>query len=69
MLAKGGKDEGAPNAGCAVIDNGGCRVNGSARPGRSARLAVGALGLVVLFGVGYGISTLRFRLTEAVTGR
>ena len=44
-------------------------MNGSARPGRSARLAFGALGLVVLFGVGYGISTLRLRLAEGVTGR
>jgi hypothetical protein len=63
--AKGGEDEGAPDAGCAVIDDGGYRVNGSARPGRPARLAFGALGLVLLFGVGYGISALRFRRSPA----
>ncbi len=36
-------------------------MNGSAPPGRPARLAAAALGLVLLFGLGYRISALRYR--------
>jgi hypothetical protein len=36
-------------------------VNGTAPPGRPARLALGALGLVLLFGLGYRISLHRLR--------
>ena len=38
-----------------------CCVNGSAPPGPPARLAFGVLGLVLLFGLGYRISAVRYR--------
>lgn len=35
------------------------------RPGKSAQVALGALGLVILFGLGYRISARRKRVTTA----
>jgi hypothetical protein len=37
----------------------------SALPGKPGRLALGAIGLVLLFGVGYQISNVRHRRTPA----
>jgi hypothetical protein len=36
-------------------------VNGSAPPGKPAQIALGAVGLVLLFSLGYGISLRRLR--------
>jgi MYXO-CTERM domain-containing protein len=47
--------------GAPPLETGVCRVNSSAPPGTPARLAFGMLGLVLLFGLGYRISAVRYR--------